>query len=936
MLRDLDEQNNIATASQIIADPDFYEKVRLREQAAIAFHEEHARDVWRRAVAGKSRPMKGPYQVGQLVYVFRKRARGLLSTRHGIWIGPGRVVGLESESGGPVPRIVWVSFNGYLYRCSAEGLRPVPEDEAEFRNLARSLAEGRLDPAVEQAEQNVSSKSGQFQDLVKENEPLEEDHELEDDLWEEPDIEQPQQEELEGPRKVRRRFYRSPEYWQRRAEGAPPLGPLHDDVPMPHVIQLKPSRSADTMLDEPPSKRQVTVTSDAEEFEYDPTEPALSPQEEEMPEASQDTPPPGDPPDPPTADPEPSQNVETQEASLPSVVSQEPQEVPIPIDDDEELIMEHEECEPIPHKHDVMEVSIEVRPEDISENSLCLWEVLEDCFTVQTPSKQRRVEVNFRKLNQEEKAKFEVAMKKEWQSWIDNKVTSLCKSRGIPRERVIRARWVLVWKKSSDPDDRSKTPKARLVLVGWQDPELGKIATDSPTLRKESKNLILSICAGKKWKIWGADIKTAFLSGDPADRQLYFRPPQEIKGWMNLSDDDLFKLEKAAYGLAEAPRAWFLRLSRELKQQGLKVSQLDKCLFTLRNAKDELIGVCGVHVDDLLGGGTKEMDMVLERLKKCLPFGDFRTYTIRYTGIEIRQNPNTFAIEIGQEAYIDSLEPVQTKKLGSSGTPVKDVSLFRRCAGQLAWAAGSTRPDKAFLASYLQGVQDKGTVGHLEMYNKALREMKERKITIKFPSNVPIDQWRLICISDAGHQKRANGDSQGGYLLGLTNTLMRQRKTAPMWLVDWASKKLQRVVRSSTSSETHAGNNALDAIEFFQALMAETIQGTTPKEFRKQVPKNTALLVVDSRGYYDATSKLSSSSTSQEKKLEIEYAIARDSMQRQNIEIYWVNNLYMAADILTKLSPDVKPFFDLMENGCYQIKICKMSGAKEKASDKKH
>ena len=82
------------TASQVIADPDFYEKVRLREQVAIAFHEEHAKDVWRGAV--EVRPIKGPYQIGQLVYVFRKRARGLLSTRHGVWIGPGRVVGLES------------------------------------------------------------------------------------------------------------------------------------------------------------------------------------------------------------------------------------------------------------------------------------------------------------------------------------------------------------------------------------------------------------------------------------------------------------------------------------------------------------------------------------------------------------------------------------------------------------------------------------------------------------------------------------------------------------------------------------------------------------------------------------------------------------------------------------------------------------------------
>ena len=404
----------------------------------------------------------------------------------------------------------------------------------------------------------------------------------------------------------------------------------------------------------------------------------------------------------------------------------QPHEVPVPLDDGDELIVEHEENNPVPGKHDVMEVSIEVRPEDITEQQLCLWEVIEDCFVVQQPAKQRRVEVSFRKLSEEDKKRFEVAMKKEWQSWIDNKVTSICKSRGIPRERVIRARWVLVWKKSSDPDDRSKTPKARLVLVGWQDPELGKIATDSPTLKKESKNLILSICAAKKWRIWGADIKTAFLSGDPSERQLYFRPPPEIKRWMDLTDEDLFRLEKAAYGLAEAPRAWFLRLSRELAQQGLKVSQLDRCLFSLRNSKNELVGVCGVHVDDLLGGGTPEMDAVLEKLRKCLPFGDFRTYTIRYTGIEIRQNPNTFAIEINQETYIDSLEPVSTKSLGSSGTPVRDPSLLRRCAGQLAWAAGSTRPDKAFLASYLQGIQDKATVSHVELYNKALREMKDK------------------------------------------------------------------------------------------------------------------------------------------------------------------------------------------------------------------
>ena len=211
-------------------------------------------------------------------------------------------------------------------------------------------------------------------------------------------------------------------------------------------------------------------------------------------------------------------------------------------------------------------------------------------------------------------------MQKEWNSWIENKVTSICKARGIETDRIIRARWVLTWKKSSDPDDKTRTPKARLVLIGWQDPELGRIATDAPTLRKESRSLILSVCAAKSWKLWGADIKTAFLSGDPSCRNVYFRPPPEIKEWMNLDSRDLMRLEKAAYGLAEAPRAWFLRLTRELRAAGLTPSELDPCIYYLRRG-NTLLGICGIHVDDIIGGGSPQMDAVPTQLRKKLPFG---------------------------------------------------------------------------------------------------------------------------------------------------------------------------------------------------------------------------------------------------------------------------------------------------------------------------
>ena len=58
-------------------------------------------------------------------------------------------------------------------------------------------------------------------------------------------------------------------------------------------------------------------------------------------------------------------------------------------------------------------------------------------------------------------------------------------------------------------------------------------------------------------------------------------------------------------------------------------------------------------------------------------------------------------------------------------------------------------------------------------------------------------------------------------------------------------------------------------------------------------------------------------------------------MLHQNIETYLINNKYTAADILTKLNSDSRPFFDLMESGKYQIKVCEESGSTEKASDKK-
>ena len=322
------------------------------------------------------------------------------------------------------------------------------------------------------------------------------------------------------------------------------------------------------------------------------------------------------------------------------------------------------------------------------------------------------------------------------------------------------------------------------------------------------------------------------------------------------------------------------------------------------------------------------MDACLSRLRKRLPFGDFRTATIKYTGAEIRQGAD-FSVEVSQEAYIDKLDEVCTKQFGKESDMLNRPSLMRACCGQLAWVANHSRPDQAFLASYLQGVQDNATIAHLSLYNKAVREMKSRKLSLRFPS-IPLERWRLLAITDAGWCVRASGESQGGMLVCICDQDVLEQKEGTAWLIEWTSKKLRRVVRSSTAAETLAAQNGLDAIEFAQAFLQEVIHGMTPREFQQWTPATKSGLVIDSKSLYDAlTRSACSSALAMEKRLAIDYAIARACLSERNVTPFWTNNLQMVADCLTKLKGNKDILYKFLGTCKYHARPSKESGRKE-------
>ena len=162
---------------------------------------------------------------------------------------------------------------------------------------------------------------------------------------------------------------------------------------------------------------------------------------------------------------------------------------------------------------------------------------------------------------------------------------------------VIKTRWVF-----TEHVDESKgyKLKARLCMRGDREQDIGNIRADSPTAHKDSLKLALAIAANENFEIFSGDIKSAFLQGKTLERKVFVLPPPEAK----LSGK-LWLLKKAAYGLIDGSRLFYLELKEKLEKLGMKNVSGDPALFTFH--KDgKLEGIICLHVDGLLMAGSSE------------------------------------------------------------------------------------------------------------------------------------------------------------------------------------------------------------------------------------------------------------------------------------------------------------------------------------------
>ena len=321
-----------------------------------------------------------------------------------------------------------------------------------------------------------------------------------------------------------------------------------------------------------------------------------------------------------------------------------------------------------------------------------------------------------------------------------------------------------------------------------------------------------------------------------------------------------------------------------------------------------------VHGKKELGQEVPEGEFFLSRLSRLsnrFKFGswDFgETGTMLFCGAEVTQSLDYSQINISLSSYVQKVKPITLEK--SRKTMVNDPCdereqrQLRALVGALAWPAHQCLPQLCASVSLLQAATSSPFIKDINEANKLLRYAKEtsREFKYRIRDHGPFDSLRIGAYSDASWAARPDGSSQGGMLIFLcSQSELDDGKPMPLTMVNWHSKKLPRICRSSLSAESQALAATIDEMEwckiFFTCFTDVNIAIDGEDALQKM---SMSPVATDAKSLYDATHSITAGMKLSERRTAIEIAIIKQRLQAVLGELFWVNSHQQLADGLTK------------------------------------
>ncbi|GJS00160.1 putative ribonuclease H-like domain-containing protein [Tanacetum coccineum] len=275
-------------------------------------------------------------------------------------------------------------------------------------------------------------------------------------------------------------------------------------------------------------------------------------------------------------------------------------------------------------------------------------------------------------LSQEEPKKVSQALADE--SWVEamqeellqfklQEVWVLC---DLPDgKRVIGTKWV--FRNKRDERGTIIKNKARLVAQGYRQEEgVDYDEVFAPVARIEAIRLFLAFASFMGFTVYQMDVKSAFLYGNITE-EVYVKQPPGFED--PAHPNKVYRVVKALYGLHQAPRAWYERLSTFLLKHGYRRGAIDKTLFIKKDRRD--IMLVQVYVDDIIFGSTKssmvkDFEDLMQKEFKMSSMGELTFFL----GLQVKQT--TAGIFLSQDKYVqDILNKFDFRTIKPASTPIE-------------------------------------------------------------------------------------------------------------------------------------------------------------------------------------------------------------------------------------------------------------------------
>eukprot|EP00435_Cladocopium_sp_Y103_P015753 s1700_g3.t2 len=490
------------------------------------------------------------------------------------------------------------------------------------------------------------------------------------------------------------------------------------------------------------------------------------------------------------------------------------------------------------------------------------------------------------------------------------KPLSLEESRKIRQQeghRVVPSKLVLTLKCE---DTGEEIVKARWTARGDRDPDLFQLVregkTQSPTISSNGRFTVLQTISSHKFVMELGDVTGAFLEADAINREagkLYMSSPSTypLPGY---HPEQLFEVIRPIYGLNDSPQHWFTKFTNTAKRFQWEQSRMDHCVFFLRDNQRRLVGIMGVHVDDVvIGGKGEQYRTALEQLRQAFPFRKWKRHEGQFCGSYLKQDQETYAIEVSQVEFVDKLPKpkLRVKVDPTTQTTEEEVSSLRSCLGGALWLAKETRPDLSVQVSQGQQLMPNPTIGEARAIANIVRRARQYKELTWTILPIAPENLRLCLHTDAAFGNAKGKGTQAGYIVGVTDSNLKDGNKAPWSPALWKSYRLKRVVGSTFAGETQVLADGLGHTEWVGCHLAEAFFSDFSLQRRSEfLQRFQVQAIVDCKSIYDHLQQFASPGSVSDKRVAIDLIIVKEALKRIHGVIRWCPTWLQLADALTK------------------------------------